>query len=157
MTDLSKIIEEFGYGFLQDVFQFYQRLSKAGITAAQFVEWMDADRSVRLQLEIKNIEEGQVWIDKFIAKAPKCEVCGRPMVLEIVNNMPKRMIDDHSKTWWICPDGYCEGEPITSDKTVAQVLADMKMTFPPEVTDERVTRRRRLALEAKKGKFGFKI
>lgn len=58
-------------------------------------------------------------------KGPRCTVCKQHLILEDINDQRSRMVDDHSKSWWTCPDLFCTSEPIVSDKYPYEILSDM--------------------------------
>lgn len=153
MSDIEKITDKHGYGFLTDVFMFLKDLEENDISPVDFLEWMGIDRKIREETFKKNREHSKAMRKIYEAKAPKCDVCGKVMGLEAINNIPSRMIDDHSKSWWFCPDINCEGDPITDDRAVLEIHAEFGLKIQPVYSDHEITRRRRLAYKAKQAEI----
>jgi hypothetical protein len=107
---------------LQDFVTFQVICKRAGIEegeVALYVRHHVGDMA-RLNRR-KTIEAARIYDEK----ARTCPVCGLKMTIQPINDDDSRMVDDHSKSWWICPDINCECEPIVSDLYPHEILIDM--------------------------------
>lgn len=125
MKNLEQILDQYGYGFLTDVYMFVNNLSGNEIAVDEFMNFLGLEREIRRKAELAGLAAEQKWQQEYKEKAPVCQVCNKPLSLESVNTQSSRMIDDHSKSWWVCSDELCESEPITNDKPPEEVLQDL--------------------------------
>jgi hypothetical protein len=56
------------------------------------------------------------------------------------------MIDEHSKSWMICPDPNCELEPITSDKYPYEILIDLGIQVHQKSKPPPIAKRKKAAI-----------
>lgn len=119
---LEKQLAAFPFSLLQDFLTFTKHCESHGIDVTEveeFVRYHAGEGARERAREMRNVTR------QLVEKSPKCKVCGMVMLLENVNERRSRMIDDHSKSWWICPDPLCEMEPILSDKYPYEIVADL--------------------------------
>lgn len=118
---LDKDLSAFSLSMLQDFMTFKKHCKRQGIDENEVANYIKeiviaegTERRKQVELEAALFE-----------KAPRCSVCKSAMMLEEINNRASRMIDDHSHSWWICPDPTCPGDPIVSDMYPYEVLSDL--------------------------------
>lgn len=130
MKTFGQILDQYGYGFLSDVDTFLKELSNNEIAVDEFIKSLEDERQARQKAFLVEKAEAEEWSEAFQKKAPGCQVCGKKLLLEPINNTPKRMVDDHSKSWWVCPDQECTFDPIMSDKTPFKILSGLGVPLP---------------------------
>lgn len=91
----------------------------------------------------------QESIKKIVAeKVPYCPICNSQLALEPVNDHPGRVIDDHSKCWWVCPRKLCDFDPILNDREPWRVMGDLGIPvhqIPKTMTPQKRAKRMRAA------------
>ena len=112
-------------GMLQDFITFDRLCKNHKIKIEEVAEYIrtkfDDSGYFKLRSQSHQILMDRAMQDKF----PHCPICNSRLVLEEVNTDLARIIDDHSRSWWICPDVACEHDPETSDKYPYEILSDM--------------------------------
>lgn len=148
MKNIQQITGDYGYGFLADVYSFVKNLSKNNIAVDTFMFWMQIEREAREAVEADVRAATDAWWRKYEANAPRCEVCGKTLMLEAINNNPRRMIGGTGRSWWVCPDTLCEADPVIDEREPYVLLA--KLGVPafrsdPEVEKFKLKRARAAA------------
>ena len=131
-------------GMLQDFVTFDKLCKKHGIKIEEVAEYLKStfDRGGIFKLKAQS---RQILMDKMVQeKFPKCPVCNSRLMLEEVNTDLARIIDDHSHSWWVCPDIACEYDPETSDKYPYEILSDMGIMVHKQ--RKSLTRRKKAAM-----------
>ncbi len=138
-------------GMLQDFITFDTLCKKHKIKIEEVAEYIRTqfDKSGYFKLRSQS---HQILMDKIMQdKFPHCPICNSRLALEEVNTDLARIIDDHSNSWWICPDITCDYDPETSDKHPYEILSDMGiMTHKRRPT--LLTRRKKAAMKKLTGK-----
>lgn len=152
MKNLNQITGQYSYGFLTDTFMFLHELLENQITPEQFLGWMERDRATRQEAAIAIREVGRKWEKIYLKRAPDCPVCGQRLLIEEINNHPRRMVDDHSHSWWVCQNPICEYDPKLDDRFPHEIMDDLGIPpvpgFHPPI---RSTRRMRAASQQRSG------
>jgi hypothetical protein len=121
MDELEGVLSVFSFGMLRDFLTFMVVCERERIDMQEVPKFL-RQRAARRHEFILQAEEKMAEIAE---KAPVCDVCGNVLSLEDVNDRKSRMVDDHSKSWWVCPDPECLFDPVTSDKYIHEVVADL--------------------------------
>ena len=146
VMELDEILAAFPFSLIQDILTFQIHCRRNNIEAAEVYEYLNMHVGEGSRIEKrKRVEAMKAYEDR----APKCEVCGMTMMIEDVNDDPTRMIDSHSKSWWVCPDQMCSGDPLCDIRYPHEVL--MALSIPvhnpvdPQVINK--SKRRRAAVK----------
>jgi len=115
-SEIDQALVAFPHGLLQDFSTFQKYIFKVGVEIYEVDAYlkeherrlMEGDPSDQI---IKNVAP-----KNFAKLIPKCKECGLPLMVEAINNNPRRMIGGTAKSWWVCPDRACDSDPILSDR-----------------------------------------
>ena len=120
--ELNRLLGAFTISLLQDCITFNTHCERQKISLEEVVLFIQRGTSPRDRM-LKN----EVLLrDSTLEKLPFCPVCKEGKLrLEEINNHPARMIDDHSHSWWTCPDPDCDFDPEISDKHPYEILSDL--------------------------------
>jgi len=132
----------FPLSMMQDFLTFQIHCERTGIDAGEIPGYLryHLGENARV-INRKAVEATRILIDK----SPKCPVCKMVMSLEPINDDRTRMIDDHSKSWWVCPDPACSCEPILDDKYPHEILMDLGVPVHKPFKPQSSARRKRSA------------
>jgi hypothetical protein len=122
IEEISEKLAAYPMSLLQDFLTFRGHCRRVGIDENEipdFVKYMSGDIA---RLQARKSREARKIIEE---KGPRCTICKTLLVLEDINDRESRMIDDHSKSWWVCPNELCDFEPILSDKYPYEILSDL--------------------------------
>jgi len=145
---LDEVFAAFPFSMLQDFITFQVHCKRAGIDAGEIVQYVRHHvGDIAILNQRKELEASRI----FAQKAPKCLICNMTMSLEPINNYESRMIDEHSKSWWVCPDINCAGEPIISDMYPFEVLIDLGIPVHKPITPQAKSRKRIRSAAKKRG------
>jgi hypothetical protein len=123
--ELIALLAAFPFGMLQDFVTFSLHCERENIKLHEVIGYIESQIKDEF-IAAERAYNRQQAVKKIVAeKFPYCPVCKNQLRLEAINNHPGRVIDDHSKSWWICPDPECEYEPVLSDEHPQKVLSDM--------------------------------
>ena len=137
----------YSLGMLQDFITFDKLCKKHKIKIEEVAEYVRTqfDRSGYFKLKTQS---QQIFMDKMVQeKFPHCPICDSRLMLEEVNTDLARIIDDHSHSWWICPDIACEYDPETSDKHPYEILSDMGIMVHKRKPTPSSSRRKKAAMK----------
>jgi len=146
--ELQDNLAAYPISMLQDFITFMVHCKKLNIKTS------DIALFIKTEIENGNIEaqksyERGIAIKKIMAeKMPYCPVCNTQLRLEPINNHPARIIDDHSKCWWVCPGESCEFDPVLSDQEPWKVIGDLGIpvyNIPKTMTPQKRAKRMRAA------------
>jgi hypothetical protein len=125
--EMGKLLAAFPHKLLQDLLTLQTHCGQSGISMEEVSDYVTEVEEERKSIS-RAYHDATVQLEE---KAPRCKLCGNPLVLEPINNTASRMVDDHSNSWWICHTPDCEFEPETSDKYIHQVLSDLGVLVHP--------------------------
>ena len=123
--ELQKALAAYPISMLQDFVTFSIHCERLNIKISEVIFF------IRAEIESDNIETERAYdraivVNKLmIEKFPYCPICKRQLVLEGVNDNPSRIIDDHSKCWWVCSNRICDFDPILSDQHPNEILYEL--------------------------------
>jgi len=138
----------FSLSMLQDFITFKRHCEKTGIEEAEVVSYLRHEAKKNLEKR-RQADEQAVSLSE---KSPRCSVCDSQLMLEYINDKPQRMIDDHSNSWWICPDPECPFDPIISDKYPHEILTDIGViVHRPQPPDQAMRRKKAAAVQRRSG------
>lgn len=146
-SDIDKSLAGFPYGLLQDFITFIDYIAKLGIGQSEVRSYLEEHQRRMLSGELN---PGEVSNGRKAARhLPKCPVCGLPLRVEAVNNSPRRMIGGSARSWWVCPNGECEMEPILSEKGPKEELEALGI-MPVDHHMRKAMRRKAIAAEKRR-------
>lgn len=149
--DIDRILGSFQFSMLQDFVTFSTLCRRESIGIDEVAAYIEHEvlsqhvsmqRVYRQQMKIR-----QAIKDNF----PHCPVCRRQLSVEEINDHPARTIDDHSHSWWICPDPFCSYEPEASDKFPYQILSEFGVPVAKPRIQQPDTRRAMAAATRRSG------
>lgn len=147
--ELEKLLAAFPLSMLQDFITFTMHCKREKIEDHEIVNFIKEQVAIGNEISSR-VFKREIEVKKLMAeKFPYCAVCGQQLGIQEVNNHPSRMIDDHSKSWWICPDAECEADPILNDKYPYEIFIDLGIPVNQPLKPQS-SRRRSLAAAAKK-------
>lgn len=120
--ELTHLFGAFTISLLQDCVTLITHCRREKISVEEIVQYLKRETSPRERL-LKNEVRLQEYTSEKIPNCPVCKI--NKLRLEDINNHIARMIDDHSHSWWTCPDPECDYDPETSDKYPYEVLSDL--------------------------------
>ena len=142
---LEKYLAVFQLSLLQDFVTFYHHCRSGEIEVEEVAEFIRQkafrNHSLEVQRNIYNEKIQKMIVEKF----PRCPLCGQRLSLEEINNHPRRMIDGHSHSWWVCSNMNCEFEPELSDKFPYEILSDLGIPVHKPIAPRGSLRRERAA------------
>ena len=120
--NLTQALAAFPFRLLQDFVTLMRYCKREEITLQEIVDYVVEVRQIFAEGGIDpSFRRTQAEVD-MLKKLPKCEFCGLALRVEPVNNTRRRMVNDHSRSWWICPNPECDHEPVLSDRPPAEEL-----------------------------------
>lgn len=150
----EQIFAAFPFALIQDFVTFSTHMKKHNVTMDQIKEYV-LDRVIAQEEGLKRMRFSGPQVMQ--RQGPRCPECKAPLMLEPINNTPARMVDDHSRSWWVCPNLHCEYEPELTDKPIWEVLSDLGVPIRQRVSTKESARRKNLATRARAKGRGFKI
>lgn len=153
IDDLEKLLAAFPFSLLQDFITFTRHCKLHRIDAGEVDDFV---RHFVGDVARRKIRQSREVTEAMLEKAPRCTVCGSVLTLEDVNNRKSRMIDDHSKSWWICPDMLCEMDPITTDKYAYEIFIDMGIQVHRPTNQTSTAKRQKAAIQQRSGQGRMK-
>ena len=154
--ELEGLLAVWPFSLVQDFMTFSDHLELMHINAEEIREYI-RHRSENEQYEAATTFSRMKKINETIReKFPRCPICGNILFIQDINNHPSRMVDDHSRSWWICPDMQCEFEPVLNDKFSREVLSDngIFLPFRNPMPSQKLQRRMRAAAKQRNRKKG---
>jgi hypothetical protein len=149
----TEILEEklipYKLATIQDYMTFMHYCQRQKINMDQLHQYVQQQFYAYEEMSTRS-QNQQIAIEKMIAeKFPRCSICKSQLMLEDINNNDARMVDDHSHSWWICPDPDCKFEPETDDRYPQEIMADMGILInKPKMSR---AKRRRAANQKRRG------
>jgi hypothetical protein len=123
--ELRDLLAPFSLSMLRDFVTFSTHCRRKLIDPSEIPEFIKQEIKERRVTIERGTARDKLLRKIIIKKSPKCSECGKTLVLEEINNDIRRMIDDHSQSWWVCPDLLCVFDPILKDETVFEILSDL--------------------------------
>ena len=122
IEELDSKLAAFPFSLLQDFLTFGIHCERFGIDMDEIPAFLRHHVGDVARVQNKQRRE---TIKVLMENSPRCQVCNSIMMLEPINDQENRMVDDHSMSWWVCPDPDCGCDPIMSDKYPFEILTDL--------------------------------
>lgn len=115
----------FSLSMLQDFLTITKHCEQRGVELSEIHDFIQVEIENEYTLMERAIARVES-IKKIVAeKMPRCPICSSQLKIEPINNDPTRMIDDKSKSWWVCERTTCDFDPILNNREPWQEVGDL--------------------------------